>query len=207
MKLKAEFRDVGKQVAKRLRRQGKIPAVMYGHGEETVHIAIDKKEFMEVLKAGDEIVKISLNGEEKDALIKEVQFHPVTDEVIHVDFQHLKKGEKVRVKVPVILEGTPVGVQKGGILEQILHEIEIECLAEDIPHEFKVDVSHLDLEEALHVKDIDIGNRRLLTPPDETVATIIAPRKVEEEEKKEEVAEEEKPEEKAEEKKEEEKEE
>jgi large subunit ribosomal protein L25 len=115
-----------------------------------------------------------------DTIVKDIQIEPTTSKIIHIDFQHLHRGEKVKVKVPIILEGTEVVAKKGGILEQILTEIEIECLPRDIPSGIKVDVSSLEVGESMHLKDLPPIKGTYITPLEATVATVLVPKAKEE---------------------------
>lgn len=194
MKLKADIRkEIGKKYAKKFRDMGKVPAELYGHGEGNIHLLIEEKDLALLKKEGGTITLDipSLTAGRKGnpmVIIKEVQYDPTSSKIFHIDFQHLHKGEKVHVKVPIVLEGEAIGVEHGGVLEHILNEIEVETLPRDIPEEFKIDISDLDVGHALHLKDMDTGECRPLEDLERTIVTILVPKIVEEE--KPEVAEE-----------------
>ncbi len=161
MKLVSAYRaSSGKGACRRLRAEGLVPAVIYGHKEEPTPISINEREFRRVLRVRGEtgIVELTIEGEVKaecDAIIKEIQQHPATGKILHVDFQRIHRGEKLKIMVPVELVGEPVGVKEmGGVLEHGPREISIRCLPRDIPERIEVDVKSLKIHEAVHVKDI-----------------------------------------------------
>jgi len=180
--LKIEKRDkTGKGEAKRLRKDGKIPIIIYGHGEETDHAIVSKKNLKSYLhEHKEEIIKLG-SGKRKNVVIKEIQYDPVTGEPIHIDFMHIHKGEKLKVSISLILDGTPVGVKEGGILEQWVREVEIECLPKDIPDELRIDIGKLRIGESLHIKDLSVGEGvKILLPLEEAFVSIMPPRREEE---------------------------
>jgi large subunit ribosomal protein L25 len=180
--LEVEKREsLGKRPTKKLRSMGKIPAVIYGHGEETVPLILNGKTFHAVLHShhGENVIfEIQIPGQKPalKAILREVQHQPVTGEILHVDFQHISMTEKITVQVPVSLVGSPDGVRnKGGILEHILYELEIECLPSDIPEHIEVDVSQLDVGDSIHVSDISVAKVKVLTEPERSIATVVPP--------------------------------
>lgn len=179
--LKIEKRDkIGKGGSKRLRREGKIPIIIYGHGEETDHAMVSRKELKSYLHEHKEEIMTLGTGRGKNVVIKEVQYDPVTGEPIHIDFMHIHKGEKLKLSIPLILDGTSAGVKEGGILEQWVREIEIECLPKDIPDEVRIDVSKLKIGDSLHIENLFIGEGvTILLPPEEAIVTVMPPRREE----------------------------
>jgi len=180
--LEVEKREtMGKGPAKKLRTGGKIPAVIYGQGEETVALTLDGKSFHTILHShhGENVIfEIQIPGRKASlkAILREVQHQPVTGEILHVDFQHISMTEKITVQVPVSLVGTPEGVKnKGGILERILHELEVECLPGDIPEHIEVDISQLDVGDSIHVSDLAVTKVKVLTDPERSIATVVPP--------------------------------
>jgi len=153
--LKATKRDgTGKGVARKLRQSGRVPAVLYGSGLDALHLTLDAMEVEHLFAAisvENTIVELDIEGEKQtqQTLVREIQAHPVKNSLVHV------KGVAVDVEVPVHLVGTPIGVkQHGGVLEQIIHEIEVRCIPSMIPESFEVDVSGLDIDDALRVSDL-----------------------------------------------------
>jgi large subunit ribosomal protein L25 len=186
--LNAEFRDkAGKGVARSLRRDGSVPAVIYKAGESSP-IKLDTKETLRLIRTtfGDQIV-INLKfsgGDSRLVLLKEYQTDPLKGDLLHVDFQEISLTEKVKVTVHVSTVGEPIGVKRdGGILQQTLREIEIECLPDKIPGLVEVDVSELLTGHSLHVSDIALSEDvKVLTDASEVVATVMIPSVMVEEE-------------------------
>ncbi len=186
--LKSTRRDgVGKGVARRLREAGNVPAIYYGRGETPVAISVQAKE-LELLLHGasgsNVIVDLKVEGAEaadRKAILREVQRHPVRGTILHVDLQHISLSERITVEVPIVLVGVPTGVKDGGgILEHNLREVEVECLPTEIPEKFAVDVSHLNIGDSVHVSDLVIGNVKVNTEAERTVATVVPPTVLEE---------------------------
>ncbi len=174
--LKAEKRtEHGKVAVKKMRNAGIIPAVKYDGKGVPVSLAINEREFMKLFKIVTEstIVKLLIDGEDYEVFIKDYQHNIVTDRIQHVDFYEVERGKSLRTKVGIRLEGSPEGVRHGGILESGITELEVECLPKDLPPRIIVDVSKLDVNESLHVKDINLSDAvTVLTDLDLTVAAI-----------------------------------
>ena len=191
LKVKAR-EEKGKQPAKRLRAEGSIPGVVYGHGESAIPISVDSKALSMILEKtyGDNIIfNVEIEGqEEAKAVLKELQRDPLTKKVVHVDFQHIHPGEPLTVQIPIVLTGSSPGVKQGGILEHILRKVEARCLPSQMPDHFVVDISSLGLGDSLHVSDIEAENVRILEDKSTPIVSILIPRaKVEVEKAPEEV--------------------
>ncbi|HET6452410.1 MAG TPA: 50S ribosomal protein L25 [Spirochaetia bacterium] len=182
-KLNVEKRQGGgKSVAGRLRGAGKIPAVVYGHTNPTA-IAVDAREFRTAFRRITEntIVELHMADGVHEVLVKDYQRDNLTGQVLHVDFYEFEKGKALRTRVPVRLIGNPVGVKEGGILEVLLHQLDVECLPKDLPEEITLDISELALDRALHVSGLALPEGvRSLIPADQVVC-LVAHRKAEEE--------------------------
>ncbi len=169
-----------KSAANALRRAGKVPAVLYAHGRETRSIAIGGTEFgylLEKINPQSTIVELAIGGQPVKALIREIQRHPIKQGFLHVDFQEVLAGEKLRLEIPVTLVGTAEGVRnQGGILDQVLRTVEIEVDPADIPEKVELDVSALTIGRSLHVSDLSIPKATILTDGDLTIAVVVAPR-------------------------------
>ena len=197
----------GSRAARRLRRAGYVPAVVYGDGKEALPIKVSKHELSHIMhsRAGEHaLVELKIKGEGKRAkkyltIIKDVQHDPVTDTIIHADFEKVSLKKPVSFKLPIEFVGVAVGVKKGGVLTPHLHELEVLAKPADAPEVIRVDVSNIELGESLYVKDIVIENVKIISDPEEVVVTVVKPRGVVEEAPAE-VAEKEEAEEKAEEK-------
>ncbi len=169
-----------KNEARRVRRGGKIPAVLYGAGRETVSLSLDPRHVLRILHSEsghNTIFDLSLNGGERTkAMIVDWHYEPVRGELLHIDLKRIAMDQKLKVKVPIILKGEAEGVkQQGGILEQILREVEVECLPGDIPSHIDVDVMHLVFGLVLRVSDLPHGEKlKFLTDANQPVAHIIS---------------------------------
>jgi large subunit ribosomal protein L25 len=175
-------RGGGKGDAGRLRGTGKIPAIIYGHTTPT-SITVDAREFRNAFKRITEntIVELHMPGGVHEVLVKDYQRDNLTGQILHVDFYEFEKGKALRTRVPIRLIGNPVGVKEGGILESLLHVLDVECLPKDLPEEITLDINELGLDRASHVRDLQLpqGVRALQTP--DQVVCLVAHRKAEEE--------------------------
>src|SRR6058998_2592162 len=170
----------GKGAALQAPFQGKVPAVIYGHGRATESLEVESKALEKAL-AGVEpastIIDLTVDGKTAKTLIREIQRHPIRPDIIHVDFYEIHATEKVKLKVPVHLVGNPDGVRNaGGVLDQVTREVEIEVLPENIPDRVELDVNALKIGDSLHVTDLKIPNAVILTAADLTIATVVPPR-------------------------------
>ena len=162
IEIQIEPREAGaKGKAKQLRREGKLPGIFYGPKAESVPLELDRKDFLSRVAGleGSHLIRIKSSSPllaERVALVKEMQFHPVTGEVVNADLYEVDLSARIRVKVPLHFVGKAEGVVRGGILQPVVREIEVECLPMDIPEYFDVEVSSLDIGHSLHVKDLSI---------------------------------------------------
>ncbi|MDI6845325.1 MAG: 50S ribosomal protein L25 [Candidatus Saccharicenans sp.] len=159
--IKAEKRtELGKNASGRLRRKGLVPAILYGESVENIPLILQKKDVIEILKSEtgeNTIFRVAFDSGETDVMIKEVQIHPVTDELLHVDLIRISMDKPVRVSVPVELVGEPVGVKsEGGVVDFLLRELEIECLPRDIPEAITIDISHLHIHQSFKVMNLEL---------------------------------------------------
>jgi large subunit ribosomal protein L25 len=175
---------LGKGGARKARAAGEIPAVLYGHGEEPVAVAVKSRDFDLMLRAhkgGNPIVNLNLSGAEHTALVRAVQYDPITHLILHIDFQHISLTETIEVEVNVHLEGIPVGVKDGGgILEQITRQVEVRCLPTEIPSAINCDVTKLEIGDSVHVSDLSVSGVTILSDPGTTIATVVPPTVAEE---------------------------
>jgi large subunit ribosomal protein L25 len=174
----------GKGVARKLRAKGAIPAVVYGSGAETIALSVDESMLQAVVRQGSNQI-IDLKGpsgfDGRLVLVKELQRHPVSRRLLHCDFYTVDTSQTIEVSIGVHVEGRPHGVEMGGILEVVLREIEVRCLPLAIPERLDVDVSALDIGDALHVFDLALPEGvELISDPSQTLLHVVAPR-VEEE--------------------------
>jgi large subunit ribosomal protein L25 len=171
----------GKGVARKMRANGKIPGVVYGKGEAPLAIEIDHNHFHTVMRtvtSENLLVDLAIDGAQsnKKAIIRDMQRDPVSGKLLHIDFQHISLTEKIRVQVPVVLEGVPDGVKNfGGIVNWMVRDLEVSCLPTDIPDKFVLDITPLKIHESLHVKNIVAENVEILESPEETIVSVVPP--------------------------------
>jgi large subunit ribosomal protein L25 len=144
----------GSQAARRLRRKGLIPAVLYGHKEETICLALPGTEVEKAIRRGVRVVDLKADGKEEKALIRDVQWDHLGKELLHVDFTRVAVDERIVVTVPLELRGVAPGVNAGGTLDQPIHALSVECLAISIPDSIRVNIGELQIGGAIHVKDL-----------------------------------------------------
>ena len=174
IQLKAEPRSaLGSRANKRLRDSGFVPAVVYGHKEAVVPVTLPKKEISTHLAKGAHVFDLSLDGKSEKVLVKEVQYDHLGKDVLHVDFARVSLDEKVEVTVPLELKGEPKGEKDGGVLQQILNELHVECLVTDIPDRIVHNVSEMALNDVVHVKDLKLpAGVRVLQDAEQIVAQV-----------------------------------
>ena len=199
IELKTNIRTtVGNGPARRLRQAGQVPAVFYGPKTESVLLSVNKNDLNLIFKKGriSQIILnlvIQNNGETytRPAMIKELQVHPVSRNYLHIDFYEIDMDRKVTVRVPVVTTGQSVGIERGGILQIIRRELEVQCLPFEVPKAIEIDITDLDMGDSIHVEDIFLdGEVEFFSEANLTVLTMLSP-KVEEEPEEEEEAEEE----------------
>ena len=178
--------EIGKRLTKSLRREGFIPAVVYREGKETVNLKLSEKDLFETLhtEAGENVL-INLKiadgakgkNKERTVIIKEIQHHPIKDQILHVDFQEILLTEKLTVDIPIAAKGEAEGVLKQeGVLEHILWEAKVECLPTDIPEKIEVDVTHLKIGDSIFVRDIQVPpGVKILNDPEQVVIAVEPP--------------------------------
>jgi len=181
-KLEVQQRNAfGKQSARDLRKEGGVPAVLYGRAQDTVAIQLDARTFRQFLRTYGENVIINMEvsaGNTETVIIKEIQRHPVDKQrLIHADFIRISLDEPVTSAVPVVLVGNPLGVQEGGVLEFPLRQVSLHCLPMQIPNEITIDVGHLDIGDAVHVSELTLDEEiDILDEPERIIATVSQPR-------------------------------
>ena len=144
----------GKSKARSLRRDGIVPGVYYFRGEENVSLQIDKKKLYHAMSSCQHVFEVERNGAKQYVTIKGIQYHPVTDEVLHIDLMQVNMTEKMKFTIPISLEGEAEGVKEGGVLSQILTSIEVICLPTTVPDSILVDVSNMELNSNMTIGDI-----------------------------------------------------
>jgi large subunit ribosomal protein L25 len=170
----------GKGVARKLRAAGKVPAVVYGHGDRTIPLAVDAHELEILLHSisvdNTVIGLITDGGPETKVLIRDVQMHPFKPQTLHVDFIQLHAGERIHLRIPVRLVGTPEGVHMGGgVMDQVIYDLDVECTPDQIPEAAEIDVSGLQVGDSARVGDLKLEGVRILTDPDLPIVSVLAP--------------------------------
>jgi large subunit ribosomal protein L25 len=181
--LSAETRErAGKGASRVLRREGRVPAVVYGNNEEPLSIHLEEKALVKALSTGhfmNSVVMIDAGGAPARTLPKDVQFHPVTDRPLHVDFLRISEHSKVQVAVPIrfVDEEESKGLKRGGVLNSVRHELELVCDAAEIPEEIQISLAGLDIGDSIHISNVTLpkGSESAITDRDFTIATIVAP--------------------------------
>jgi large subunit ribosomal protein L25 len=181
--LSAEARErAGKGASRALRREGRVPAVIYGNNEEPTTVHVEEKALMKALHTGhfmNSVVMVGVGGKDIRTLPKDVSFHPVTDRPLHVDFLRISEHAKVTVNVPVhfMNELAAPGIKRGGVLNVVRHELELVCDAAEIPDEIAVDLTGYEVGDSIHISQVTLpaGVASAITDRDYTIATIVAP--------------------------------
>lgn len=171
LKLKAEVRDnTGSKAAAQVRRQGKIPAIVYGHKEQAVAVSLDKHDFTEGIHHGHRLMDVQLGKKKQTVIIKDLQYDHLGKGIIHADLMRVSATEKVRVNVPIELKGTAKGTHSGGIIEERLDSLEIECRVTNIPEVITVRVNDIDVGDNIHAGEIELPEDvKLITDPEALV--------------------------------------
>ena len=184
--LQAEIRsEFGKNASGRLRTRGYVPAIVYSHGK-TESIMVTQKDLFKIFRGHlsesvllDLTIKGKSDNDQHQVFIKDYQINPITDEITHLDFFKVTAGERIQTKVPVEVEGMPKGVRKGGMMEFMERELEIECLPSDIPEKILIDVTKLEIGDSIHISELpSSGSLKYLGDPTRVVVTVLAPTKV-----------------------------
>lgn len=181
--LRATKREqTGSGAAGRLRAEGWVPAVMYGHGERSRNLKVnahDLRQLLEGISVDNTLVDLEVedgDGGPQKVLIREVQTHPWKSQILHVDFFHIREDEEIRVAIPIRFVGSPLGVrEEGGILQTNRNELEVQCLPSEIPEYFELDVTDLDIGDSLHVADLNTGGVEPLEDLDSTLCVVVPP--------------------------------
>ena len=169
--------DITRQGIKKLRKEGNIPGVYYSSSsKESIPIFITQKSLQEAIKSGARIFNISVGEKKQNVLFKSVQYHPVTDEVLHIDLYGVRMDQAITIKIPLYLKGDAIGVkEEGGIVNQPLNEVEIQCLPGDIPDFIEIDITDLSIGDSLNAGDIVLDEKFTLATSEDAVAVSVTP--------------------------------
>ena len=169
--------ETGNAAARSLRRNGKIPVNYYYGGEDNHNMSIDKKVLHKAIQTGQHVFELELDGNTIYVTVKEAQYHPVTEEIIHLDLLRVRRDVKMKFSIPLNLVGDSVGAVEGGIVSQSANLIDIECFPTDVPDSIDVDITNLELNGAVFASDIELpSDTELLSPEDTTIAVCAAPK-------------------------------
>lgn len=166
--LDAEVRqEVGSKAANKLRQAGKMPAVVYGHGKDSVSIAVDHRDFSNGLHHGQRLFEVKIDGKNESVLIKDLQYDHLGKEIVHADLIRVDLSEKVTITVTIEGKGTAKGSVEGGIIDWSLSQVELECMVSDIPEVIEISLRELEVGDSIHAKDIELPSGAVLvTDPD-----------------------------------------
>lgn len=183
---------VGKGVAHQLRAAGQVPAVLYGRGSDNMNLSVSRREMYHLLHGGltsNVLIKLKLAEGVDDvpvSIIRDVQYDPMTEKILHVDFQRISLDEKMNAEIPIHFVGVCIGQKHGGVVDHILRDLLVECLPLDVPDSIEIDISALDVGMGLHVADLEVPeNVTILTPEEQAVVSVAIPTQVIEEEEEE----------------------
>ncbi len=185
-RLKVEERSAsGKSANKKMRRQGVVPGVIYGHGDKAVNLSVNEHDFtklLETIKGRSPIIDLTIGDKPAvKAIIKTMQREAMTKKVMSVDFQIIHAKEKITLSIPVILKGSPIGVKDGGILDNPLRSIPIRCEVSKVPEHIEIDITDLKMGHSIHISDIKLEGVEFVFASDAPIVSVLVPRKVVEE--------------------------
>jgi large subunit ribosomal protein L25 len=179
--LKATTRvDIGKANVRRLRRTGFVPCTIYGVEDKSVSLTINRKELEKLLSEAHSVIKLTNDGNEQRCVIKEIQYHPVKGDIIHLDLQRIKAGQEIQLSVPIKFVGEAPGVKVGGVFQTIRAELDISTLPKYLPNEIEIDISTMELGDSMHISDLKLENITINHDLDSSICSIVLPKKVEE---------------------------
>ena len=183
-KIEVEKRELSskKSFVKELRSNGHIPGVYYSHdSKESIPFMVTLKNLREALKSDSQVYKINVGGKSRDVIVKTIQYHPITEQILHIDLYGVKMDAKVTVKIPIMIIGQSIGVKEGGVLNQSMTELDVACLPANIPQDIEVDISNLNLGDTIRIEDINLGDDLdIVGDSSMLIASVVAPAKQEE---------------------------
>jgi len=177
-------KEFGQKSSKKFRNEGMIPGIFYSSSEEPFPFYIDKKHMYDALRSSSRVYSLSINGKNLYGIFKDIQYHPVSEEIIHIDLYGVSLKDEITLSIPIILKGESPGVKMGGMMTQTLLEVEVICPATKVPESIEVDISQLEIGSILHVSDLKIKDAKIITSDESTIVSIQAPKEEVEEETK-----------------------
>lgn len=168
--------ETGRKAAKNYRSGGSIPGIFYSAEHEAVPFVIDRGHLHRAFQSDTHVYAVSVKGKKLHAIFKEIQYHPVTEEIVHVDLFGVSLKDKIDIVVPIVVEGEAAGVKTGGILNQNITELQIYCLATEVPDAVHIDVDELEVGDSIHVEELDLEGIEIVTNPEITIVSVQAPK-------------------------------
>jgi len=177
IELKAQKRETGKQISKKIRREGSVPGIYYAKGDNNINFSVPPLSLRPIVYSKEiKLVNLNVDGKEKKCILKDVKFHPVTDKIIHFDLLGINEEQKLSVEVPVEFSGQPVGVRKGGTFQSVFHKCRITCLPKHLVSTLKVDIANLDVGQSIYLRDLNLEGVEYAIPLDSLVCAVNIPR-------------------------------
>ncbi|MBI5471114.1 MAG: 50S ribosomal protein L25 [Ignavibacteriae bacterium] len=175
--MNAEVRQVTGKKSKRIRWEGNIPGVYYAHGEENIPLQVPKQSLDPLIYTSEtHVIDLRVGNTSKKAILRDVQFDPISDRPMHFDLQGLREDEEITLEVPVVLTGgTAIGVREGGLLQHIMHKIKLSCLPKNIPGKIEINVSELAMNKSVHVGELTVPNVTILENKEDSVVAVVPP--------------------------------
>jgi len=177
--LKAQSRkSIKKSETNTIRKSGSVPGVFYSKHDAPISISVTENSINPLVFTKEtHLISLIVDDEgDHDCIMKDIQFDPVTDKVIHFDLLGLTSGEKFQLEVPLLFKGSPIGIKEGGVLQQFLHKLDVECLPKDIPQHLEIDIQHLKLGDSIHVDDLKFENIEILNPKETVLVAVTHPK-------------------------------
>ncbi len=177
----AEIREhKGKSFARKLRRSGEIPCVLYGIKQESVPLKMNRREFEKLLVETRSVFVVHYGATKQRSVVRDIQYHPVKGDIIHVDLQRIKEGQEITIAVPLTFVGNSPGVKMGGIFQELRSELEVTCLPKYLPNDIEIDISGLSIGDSIHVEDLKLEHLTIEDDLQTALCSVVMPKKVEE---------------------------
>lgn len=181
VQINAEIRDdYGKASVGRLRHTGKVPCIMYGVDDTTIALSVEQLAIEKLISSSYSIIDLNYDGKTQGVVVRDIQYHPVKGDIIHVDFMRIKAGQEIKISVPIRFVGESEGVKIGGVFQELKSELAIITLPRNMPEDIEIDVSALEINDAIHVSDVVIENITIEDEPTDTICSVVPPKKIEE---------------------------
>jgi large subunit ribosomal protein L25 len=181
LEISAEIRESkGKSYARKMRRAGDVPCILYGTGEDSVPLKVNRRELEKLLSATRSVIIVNYGDTQQRSVVKDIQYHPVKGNIIHVDLQRIKAGQEITLSVPLRFVGNAPGVKMGGVFQELRSELEITCLPKYLPNEIDINISELGIGESIHVSDLQLEHITVEEDVHTAICSVVMPKKMEE---------------------------